>query len=198
MRRFETKVRSVCDYVQRYSCEYFVLCLRLRVWVKKNRLFQFITIIIRNEAWNCDPNTIILPLPKLFSVSAIFCIYHVHTEKKCATTQRNQKLMSLWILVQRLLSERPLFFIAEEDKVSCKFHCCYRKVRHENCLRWSVIRAQHDTRWSFLIQHPTCWSIFIFKALHVSQFLYRNPTFCIISISKSNTLKKFQEKCVTI
>ena len=51
------------------------------VYELKNRLYQFITIIIRNEAWNCDPNTIILPLPKLSSVSAIFRIYHFHTEK---------------------------------------------------------------------------------------------------------------------
>ena len=55
-------------------------------------------------------NTFIFALPKLFLVAASFCIYHVYTEEKSATPQRNQKLKSLWFLVHWLLSERPLFF----------------------------------------------------------------------------------------
>ena len=52
-------------------------------------------------------NTFIFALPKLFLVAASFCIYHVYTDEKSATPQRNQKLKTL---VQWLLSERPLFF----------------------------------------------------------------------------------------
>ena len=49
------------------------------------KMFQFITIFIRNESENCDTNTFILPLPTLFLVAANLCIYHVHTETKCTT-----------------------------------------------------------------------------------------------------------------
>ena len=80
------------------------------VYELKKNFFILSLSLSETRHWNCDPNTIILPLPKLFLVSANFCINHVHTEKKCRTPQRNQKLKSLWLLVQWLLSERSLFF----------------------------------------------------------------------------------------
>ena len=134
----------------------------------------------------------------VFSISYFLHISCSYREKMCDNTAKSKIKDLVNFSTMTFVWTAIVFFIAEEDKVNCNFQCFYREVRHEKCLRWSLIRAQHDTRWSFLIQHPTRWYNFIFKTLHVSQFLYRNPTFCIIFISKTNTLKNLTEKCVTI